>query len=407
MVTGNEVSAVRVSCVPRAILRAEIRSLSPHLPNRPFLPQAVRHRVRRVGSLRRVNLCDNADMPEPDLERIRQFIEVAKNGGASDDFLFRLLREQGWPERQIFGAFRHFYESKTGIPLPVRAGTAGAKDAFYLLLCYATLATWAMGVGSLFFSAINVYFPDPLFTNQFNAYFNQRNEISNSLASALVAFPVYLFVMWNIIRDSHRHPAKIESGIRKWLTYIALLLAAGTVLGDVVTFVAYLLRGELSIRFDLKVLAVLVISGGIFGYYLSFAKKRSDEGSGGDKRNTSFAAAAVLLTALAVVLGFIQLGPPTMQRAVEADEQRIHSLKRIVQTLYFRKQLPLSLNAMERDPLTRLPFTYVRKTDSQYDLCAVFDTDDRAVQNADGNTFWRHGRGSTCFSFDLNSLPAQ
>jgi len=40
-------------------------------------------------------------------------------------------------------------------------------------------------------------------------------------------------------------------------------------IGDIVTFLAYYLRGELSSRFAAKVAATLLISGGVFWYYLS------------------------------------------------------------------------------------------------------------------------------------------
>jgi len=343
-------------------------------------------------------------MPQPDAERIREFIAAAKNGGASDEFLFRLLREEGWPERHIFEAFREYYESKSGVALPIRAGTAGAKDAFYLLLCFATLTTWAIAAGSLLFSSIDYYFPDPLFAQNLSAYSRYAN--SDSLAAVIVAFPVFLFVMWMITRDSRQHPAKVESGIRKWLTYIALLFAACTVIGDVVTFVAYLLRGELTVRFTLKVVTVLVIASGIFGYYQSFARKQSDEGAGADQRNLVYAAGAVALTALALLLGFVRLGSPNTQRMVEADEKRVNALRTISVNLNYRNELPPSLAVLEQsgaaihDPVTRQPYTYRRKSDTQYDLCANFDSDNRNANDGDANTFWHHPRGFYCFSLE-------
>ena len=75
--------------------------------------------------------------------------------------------------------------------------------------------------------------------------------------------------------DSLRDAAgtgKIRVQRRKWLTYIALLIAAAVTIGDVATFLAYYLRGELSSRFAAKVAVVavtLLISGGVFWYYLS------------------------------------------------------------------------------------------------------------------------------------------
>ena len=66
-------------------------------------------------------------------------------------------------------------------------------------------------------------------------------SLSNEMASIIVAFPIFLGVMRFIVREVEAHPEKLESGVRKWLTYIALLIAAETVIGDLITFLTYLL----------------------------------------------------------------------------------------------------------------------------------------------------------------------
>lgn len=203
------------------------------------------------------------------------FIEAAKGKGASDEFLVSLLREQGWPAKEIYAAFRRRYEGLTGLDLPARGGDAGesARDAFLYLLVYATLATWTTALGSLMFTFIDRWFPDALAQQRFE---NSRYAVSTEMACIIVAFPVFLFVMRFILRDVERRPDKIESGVRKWLTYIALLITAGIVIGDLITFLAYFLRGELTARFVLKSLTVLVIAGSIFWYYLGFLKRGAE-----------------------------------------------------------------------------------------------------------------------------------
>ena len=83
-----------------------------------------------------------------------------------------------------------------------------------------------------------------------------------------MTFPLYLFVMKVIVSDTRQTPEKLESGVRTWLTYIALLIAAAVIIGDVITFLAYYLRGEVTARFMCKVAVTLAISGGVFWYYL-------------------------------------------------------------------------------------------------------------------------------------------
>jgi len=203
------------------------------------------------------------------------FIEAAKTQGASDSFLVELCKEKGWPPEKTLGALALYYERATGITIPAHVRSeASAKDAFLYLLAFATLGTWAISLGSLLFTLIDKWIPDPAFPNR---YFNADETIASSLAAILVAFPIYLFVMNLVIRGTEQHPEKLESGVRKWLTYIALLIAAGVLIGDLVTFLTFLLRGELSGRFEAKVAAVLLISGGVFWYYLVSLKGQAAE----------------------------------------------------------------------------------------------------------------------------------
>ena len=98
-------------------------------------------------------------------------------------------------------------------------------------------------------------------------------QIADSLACIFVAFPLYFMAMRYILREVNLHPEKLESPVRKWLTYIALLIAAGVVVGDLITFLTYFLRGELTGRFVAKTSVVLVIAGGVFWYYLGSLQK--------------------------------------------------------------------------------------------------------------------------------------
>jgi len=210
-------------------------------------------------------------------ERLNGFIEAAKSKGASDEFLVNLLREEGWAAKEIYAAFRRRYENLTGLALPARGEGAGesARDAFLYLLAFSTLATWAIALGSLLFTFIDRWLPDPLAQRPFE---NSRYAVSSEMACIIVAFPIFLLVMRFILREVEKHPEKVESGVRKWLTYIALLVTAGIVIGDLITFLSYFLRGELTARFVLKALTVIVIAGSIFWYYLGFLKRHATDG---------------------------------------------------------------------------------------------------------------------------------
>jgi hypothetical protein len=55
--------------------------------------------------------------------------------------------------------------------------------------------------------------------------------------------------------------------VRKWLTYLTLLIAAGVIVGDFISLVFSMLSGELTLRFLLKTAVVAAIAGAGFGYF--------------------------------------------------------------------------------------------------------------------------------------------
>jgi hypothetical protein len=133
----------------------------------------------------------------------------------------------------------------------------------------------AFNLGSLIFQFINKAFPDPASAHWLSEISGRRIRWSASVL--IVAFPVYLYVSYIVNRAVRRDPVKQTSRVRKWLTYITLYIAAGALVGDLVTLVYNVLGGELTARFILKFLTVAVIAGGIFFYYLSGLRKEEQE----------------------------------------------------------------------------------------------------------------------------------
>jgi hypothetical protein len=203
---------------------------------------------------------------------IQEFLDAAKRQGASDESLVALLRGRGWPEDDVYRALADHFENQSGVRVPAYKRSGSAKDAFLYLLSFSMLATWTIGLGSVMFTLIDRWIRDPL--SPANDYYaGGYYQIAGSLACIIVAFPIYLLTMRVILREAGLHPEKLESPVRKWLTYIALLIAAGVVVGDLITFLTYFLRGELTARFVAKTSVGLVLAGGVFWYYLGSLQK--------------------------------------------------------------------------------------------------------------------------------------
>lgn len=216
---------------------------------------------------------DTEISPIPDSRsELVQFILLARDRGASDEFTSKLLRDYGWPSREVERAFFEVYEGLLGRPLPTPRGSSGelARDAFFYLLAFVTLGIWIQALGEMAFIFIDHLIPDSLNQN----YGDPSWQVAFALARLMVAYPVYLGLMRQINRDLAAHREKHFSGVRKWLTYLTLLVAALIAIGAVIAFLTSFLRGELTPRFLLKVLVVLVLDGGVLWYYFDWIRRK-------------------------------------------------------------------------------------------------------------------------------------
>ncbi|MGC2618149.1 MAG: DUF5671 domain-containing protein [Acidobacteriaceae bacterium] len=334
-------------------------------------------------------------------------IEKALEAGIPQTTLVGMLTARGWPEREIYDALAEHYERVTGVEIPQRAPAgASAKEAFLYLLAFSTLATWTISYGYLASTLIDRWLRDPLFTGYQAAF--DTYLIPSGLAAILVAYPLYMLISWLIARELSANPERQESGVRKWLTYLALVVAAGVFMGDLITALTYLLRGEVTSRFVAKFLVVLLLSGGVFFYYFSGLRK-SEEADVRRTRNRVMAAVSAVCVVLLTICGFSQLGPPRTQRSMRADHQRVQQMAELSNRIngYWNahgSQLPGSLNDLPgrvvTDPVTHAPYEYVAGQGSEYSLCATFKRNSDGGDDASaaaGADVWVHPAGHYCF----------
>src|SRR6185437_7371767 len=155
---------------------------------------------------------------------VRAFIKAAKEKGATDEFLVAMLRDKGWPAKDVYRALADEYVGQTGVALPEPPGRLeAAREAFFHLLAFATLATWVFSIGSIWFELIESWLPDPA-AGQSDGFVIA--SISRQLASIIVAFPAFIWATRSILRDQTENPDKAESAIRRWVSNIGLLLTA-------------------------------------------------------------------------------------------------------------------------------------------------------------------------------------
>jgi Domain of unknown function (DUF5671) len=344
--------------------------------------------------------------------KIHDFIERAKANGASDDALVGILTSRGWPQKEVYEVLAAHYKKLTGMEVPDRAGGAGtpAKDAFFYLLIFATLSTWVFGLGWLAFTLIDEWLPDRIFSTNYSQAADTA-YISAAIASIIVSFPIFLLVSRAVIRDTRNHPEKLNSPVRKWLTYLALVIAAAVCIGDLITALTYLLRGELTSRFIAYVFVVFVLSGGVFYYYFTGIKQSEEpEAHGRLSKHVSWAVVSAVVLATLIILGFSRNGSPRIQRRMRADQKRLQDLGQLNSEIvvHWRSSahLPQHLDELPliamADPVTRAAYGYHPKEGSHYELCATFDLDSHR-ETTDNSDQWSHPAGQYCFQLDAST----
>ena len=126
------------------------------------------------------------------------------------------LLEAGWREDQVESALAAYAPSDFPIPVPVPKPYLSAREAFIYLVLFTTLYLTTFNLGRLIFQFANLAFPDPgaLYETAQSA----RDAIRFSVASLVIAFPIFMYLSVLIGRSIKRDPSKRSSKVRKWLT---------------------------------------------------------------------------------------------------------------------------------------------------------------------------------------------
>jgi hypothetical protein len=291
-----------------------------------------------------------------------------------------------------------------------------APDFFLNLGVVASLYAVVASFLSLVFSIVNKLFPDTL------SYYADpySSGVRLAMATLIIVFPLFAWLSHTVTKALAEDHSRREKAVRRWMVYITLFLSAVMLVIDLVVLLNTFLTGEISVRFSLKVVAVLLVGGLVFWHYLSEARGTFSK----KKYQIALYASAVLVLA-SVVSSFIVFGSPATMRKLRADDTRVQNLQTIqYQILNYWQQkgtLPAQLSDLNDslsgfsaplDPQTKLQYGYNRLSKASFKLCATFNlaTPSDASQTGDGNSLayptdsfgvkgnqWNHEVGGTCF----------
>jgi hypothetical protein len=310
----------------------------------------------------------------------------------------------------------------------------------FFFMCLGVLITLITSVVSflnLVFETLNKRFPDVLNSSYQYGYSTYEYEsIRMFLATLIIFFPIFIALSYFWRKHAKMALGYVDEILRKWLIYVILFLSSLIVVIDLVTLIKYFISGEITYRFILKVITVLVVSGLVGFYYVFLLKEKEGSSS---KAGMVFGGVGVVLVLAAVVYSFMIIGSPMTQRALRLDDRRVNDLQtiqyQIINYWQQKEKLPADLKELS-NPLSgfSLPvepefekgkvYEYAVKGKLTFELCATFalpipkgwrEYSDGGVispmmpyydkeasvsypyPGAGVNESWDHGAGRTCF----------
>lgn len=201
------------------------------------------------------------------------FVRRALEKGLPRDQVAEALRRAGWSEPDIRAALSAFAEVDFPVPVPRPRPYLSAQEVFTYALLFTALYVSAFNLVALLFHFIDLAVVDPQLGDGPPRGMRAYEAMRGNIAALIVAFPLFFFLFRVIERGLATDPTKRESKPRKWLTYLTLFVAAAVLIGDLSGLVYRLLGGDLTIRFLLKVAAVGLVAGGVFGYFLTDVRR--------------------------------------------------------------------------------------------------------------------------------------
>jgi len=303
---------------------------------------------------------------------------------------------------------------------------ATPKDFFFWLGALVTLGASVYAFIDIVFACINYAYPNALAYGDYTSY---ASGMAYSMAVLIVMLPVFLVLMRFIRKDIIRDPSRMETWVRRWALFFILFAAAVTFITDLIVLLYTFLSGEeLSIRFALKVLVVLLVSGGGFLHFLADLRGYWKD----NMQKASLVGYAVIVVALfAIGTSFYIVGTPATQRAIRFDQSRVSDLQtiqwQIVSYYQAHRVLPKDLAQLTdsisgfvspKDPETQASYIYTPGERYSFNLCATFSRaslDDSRYEYGKGGVSvptpiidgitetgrnidsWAHPEGDYCF----------
>jgi hypothetical protein len=238
----------------------------------------------------------------------------------------------------------------------------------------------------------------------------------------IVFLPTYLTLTRYVNKQRRVSDNQDYVGLTKFLIYLSLLVAGLVLLGNLVAVIVGFLEGELTSRFLLKSLIVLITIGGAFFYYI---KDAQGYWLANEKQSLAYAATATVLILSVLVTAVVHIPNPTTVRGMKADNELVSTLQNImwqVQSYYSENDvLPATVDdafgEFDRLPNTSelADYAYSIESETEYRLCTTFNHDSNELNSQYRpsyemensitwkNSNWDFKAGEWCFGREVST----
>jgi len=289
-----------------------------------------------------------------------------------------------------------------------------AKHVFFYLISFFTLCFTAIGIGQVIFQLINFTITEstPSYSGEF-----QNDILRFAISALIIAAPIYYFATRKINSELAKKSLDPDAAIRKWLIYLAIFITSAVMIGDLIFTLNSFLAGEITLKFFLKALTILTISGSFSSYYF-LDLKRKDLKRG--LRMKIFGGAFIIVILACLTISFSMIDSPKKAREIREDRERISELQQINYSIgdFLRneKKLPQNLDELVSefslreasllDPVSEKKYEFEIIGSKKYKLCAEFTHSNKNLEKQIRNNWvdpqWSHVASRQCFEVKIN-----
>lgn len=297
-----------------------------------------------------------------------------------------------------------------------------AKFAFFYMLSLVALVFMSVSTGMIIFQIINKHIAD--FIDQYGIRYSPE-QLKFAISALVISAPIYYLTTRQIFKNLFSGELDKDSGIRKWLTYLILLIASVVMIGWMIAVINSFLGGEFTLKFILKTATALGISAIIFTFYLHDIKREEVAGKK-DKTIKLYLYGSLALITIAFIASLFTVESPTQARNKKLDEAIINDFNKINSAIdvYYQdnKKIPDDLNALKensnfltdddlKNPTSEEAYEYKTINEKKYELCATFRTSNKDEQEDDyrygPSGFYLHDVGYQCLKNTINRLTKE